>query len=51
MQLLVSSELELKELIELDEASLRELFPAKTTFDNARFNDWMQYFDQINLAR
>ena len=51
MQLFVSSELALKDLIELDEASLRELFPSKTTIDNARFNDLMQYFDQVNLAR
>lgn len=51
MTLFKSSEVPLKELMSLDEASIVELFPAKTTINNERFNRLMKYFDKVNLAR
>lgn len=40
-----------KELLELDEASLAELFSSKTTINNKRFDELMGYFEKVNLAR
>ena len=41
----------MKELLQLDEAALKELFSSRTTIDNERYNRLMQYFDKVNLAR
>lgn len=51
MSLFSSSDVPLKELLELDEASIRELFPIKTTINNDRFDTLMKYFEKVNLAR
>ncbi|MBL4861411.1 MAG: IS21 family transposase [Crocinitomicaceae bacterium] len=51
MALFKASEVPLKKLISLDEPSLRELFPIKTTINNDRFNRLMEYFEKVNLAR
>lgn len=40
-----------KELLELNEASLAELFSSKTTINNKRFDELMGYFEKVNLAR
>ena len=41
----------LKELLELDDASIEDLFPGKTTINNPRFAELMKYFDKVDLAR
>ena len=51
MKLFHASEVPLKELLALDAASLRELFPIKTTINNARYDRLMRYFDKTKLAR
>lgn len=51
IQMFKASEVAFTELIELDEASLQELFPSKTTIHNPRFAALMTYFDKVNLAR
>lgn len=51
MKLFTGCEVVLEELTELDDSSLRELFPLKTTIKNERYNDLMTYFEKVNLAR
>jgi hypothetical protein len=46
-----SCDIALRELLELSEASLQELFPMKTTIQNERFNALLKYFEKVNLAR
>lgn len=41
----------MKELLGLEEASLKELFASKTTIDNDRYNQLMQYFEKVNHAK
>lgn len=38
-------------LLELDEASLREQFPVKTTIDNDRYNELMLYLQRVHQQR
>jgi len=40
-----STEIPLNELLELEEGDLRELFTQRTTIDNYRFDELMQYFE------
>ena len=40
-----------EELLTLDESSIRELFPSKTTIDKDRFNRLSKYFEKVKLAR
>lgn len=51
MSLFSASDVPLDELLTLEDASLRELFPIKTTIDNERFDTLMKYFEKVNLAR
>ena len=51
LQLFKASKLSLRELLEQDEASLKELFPSKTTINNDRFDTLIKYFEKVNLAR
>lgn len=51
MQQFAASDVSFRELIELDEPSLQELFPSKTTIINRRHAALMAYFDKVNLAR
>lgn len=51
ISLFESCDIELRELLELSEASLQELFPVKTTIQNERFDALMKYFEKVNLAR
>jgi hypothetical protein len=46
-----SSELDFKELLELDEGSLQELFPARTTIANPRHDELMRFFEQMHQER
>ena len=46
-----ASDVSFTELLELDEPSLQELFPSKTTINNPRFAALMAFFDKVNLAR
>jgi len=46
-----SSELDFKELLELDEGSLQELFPARTTIANPRYDELMRFFEQMHQER
>lgn len=39
------------ELLQLDEASFRELFPSHTTINNKRFEELMSWFQKVNQAR
>ncbi len=41
----------MKELLQLEEPALKELFSIKTTIDNDRYKQLMQYFNNVNLAR
>ena len=49
--LFIASGLGLDELLELSEASLRELFPVKTTIKNDRYNALVKFFEKVNDAR
>ena len=40
-----------KELLDMEESRLKELFPSSTTIDNDRYNELMRYFERINQAR
>lgn len=51
MGLFKAGGLALKELLELDNSSLCELFPAHTTIHNPRYNELMEYFEKVNQAR
>jgi len=51
LQLMKSSEVPLAELLTLDNAALRELFPIKTTIDNDRFDELMSYLEQVNQSQ
>ncbi len=51
MQLFVACDIAMEELLTLDEGSLTELFPVKTTINNHRYNQLMKYFEKVNLAR
>lgn len=51
MALFKGSEVRFEELLELDEGCLRELFPIKTSINNARYDDLMKYFERVNVAR
>ncbi|HKK59251.1 MAG TPA: IS21 family transposase [Salinivirga sp.] len=41
----------LKELLEMDEPSLKELFPSHTTIVNERYDELMQFFEKEKMAR
>lgn len=45
------SEVSFEELLALDEATFRSLFPSSTTIDNERYEELMLYFEQVNHAR
>ncbi len=51
MALFKACDVPFDELLTLDEPSIRELFPSKTTIDNERFNRLMKYFEKVKLAR
>lgn len=51
MKLFRSCDYELEELLQMDSASLRELFPSYTTIINDRYNELMLYFEKVNQAR
>jgi hypothetical protein len=49
--LFTGSEVSLSELLSLDDATFRSLFPSLTTIDNSRYEKLMLYFEQVNHAR
>ncbi len=51
MKLFNGSEYRFKELLEMDNSKLKELFTSYTTIDNDRFSQLMDYFDKVNQAR
>jgi hypothetical protein len=51
MKLFESCDYGLEELLMMDSASLRELFPSHTTIINDRYNELMLYFEKVNHAR
>lgn len=51
MRLFQSSEWPMEELLRFDNSSLQEHFPIRTTIDNDRFDELMQYFEKVNQAR
>ncbi|MCW3789882.1 hypothetical protein OM075_25805, partial [Marinilabiliaceae bacterium AAT] len=51
MKLFKASDYRFKELLEMDNAKLKELFTSHTTIDNGRFSQLMEYFDKVNQAR
>lgn len=50
LQMFNSCDKSIQELLELDEASLAELFSSNTTINNKRFDELMCYFEKVNLA-
>lgn len=50
-KLFKASNRSLNELLELDEAALKEQFPAKTTIDNNRYNELMRYIEHTHQQR
>jgi len=42
---------EMEELIKMDNATLKELFPSHTTIVNERYNELMLYFEKVNEGR
>ena len=50
-QLFEACNRDLKELLELEDAELDELFSSKTTINNDRYDQLMQYFEKVNDAR
>lgn len=51
MKLFKGCDRPLSVLLELDEASLREQFPARTTIDNERYNELMLYLEHTHKQR
>lgn len=51
MRLFQSSEWSMEELLSFDNNSLEEHFPIRTTIDNDRYDELMQYFEKVNQAR
>ncbi len=51
MNLFKASQMPLKDLLEMKDASLREFFPIKTTIKNDRFDRLMHYFERTKLSR
>jgi transposase len=51
IQRFTACDLTMKELLGLEEASIKELFASKTTIDNDRYNQLMQYFEKVNHAK
>lgn len=49
IQLFKASGIAFDELLELEEADLRDLFPARTTIKNDRYDELMKYFEQIKM--
>lgn len=51
LRLFKSSDLTMKELLKLDDASLSELFSSKTTINNDRFSALMLFFETMHAQR
>lgn len=51
MQLFTSCDMAFEALLALSGSDFKELFSGKTTIDNDRFNQLMQYFEKVNHAR
>jgi transposase len=51
IQLFQSCDKDMHKLLELDEASLVELFSSKTTINNARYNGLMKYLETVKESR
>jgi hypothetical protein len=49
--LIKASKHTLDELLDMDVATLEQLFPSRSTIDNERYNDLMLYFDKVNTSR
>jgi predicted transcriptional regulator len=48
IQLFRSSNMTFEAVLELNDPDFKELFPGKTTIDNDRYNQLMQYFEKMN---
>lgn len=51
MQLFRSCDMTFKALLKLDDSDFKELFSDKTTINNDRYNQLVQYFDKVNQAK
>lgn len=51
LQLFEGSEYTLSELLDFDQATLREQFTVKTTIDNERFDELMRYLGHVHQQR
>lgn len=51
MQLFRSSNMTFEAVLELSDPDFKELFPGKTTIDNDRYDQLMQYFEKVNHAK
>ncbi|RLD87385.1 MAG: hypothetical protein DRJ09_10370 [Bacteroidetes bacterium] len=51
MQLFRSSNMTFEAILALGDSDFKELFPGKTTIDNGRYNQLMEYFEKVNHAK
>lgn len=51
MQGFNASDHRMRELLEMETGTLKELFPSHTTIVNERYDELMRYFDKVNQAR
>jgi len=51
IQLLTACNRPIASMLNYSDHELRELFPSKTTIDNARYDALMQFFEKVNEAR
>lgn len=51
MQLFTSCDMTFDALLELNDPDFKELFSSKTTINNDRYNQLMQYFEKVNYAK
>ena len=51
MQLFTSCDMTFEAILALSDSDFKELFSSKTTIDNDRYNQLMQYFEKVNHAR
>ncbi len=51
MQLFTSCDMTFEGLLSLNDSDLKELFPGKTTINNDRYSQLINYFEKVNLAK
>jgi hypothetical protein len=51
IQLFKSSNVTFEAILALSDSDFKEMFPGKTTIDNERYNQLMEYFEKVNQAK